>query len=326
MTDHAGTRVPVATAPVWRIPRQSARRLADARPVECGHGYWFPMLVFGLLILLAPLLYQPASRSAVTYVWHPVAGTSPRLAGIPFAPMQQFGTCDGALGDPMTVALYWFCVVMFGPLVSLLWYHRRARRTGTSRDMGWYLLYACSSLALYVVLFPVIEFVAPHVASGSPAPGTAALLQVLTVGGFVAGLAVAARAALPLRAGQRLSRLRWAVSALGMLLAIASAATVEFLTFLSGRPNYGGLLIIGVGLLALSLVERGTVCFVVAAVFTAAALAANVVGFRRIVSGLGLAHHWSSSGTALANLLVPGLVLLAGAAIGGLIDARRRPV
>jgi hypothetical protein len=247
-----------------------------------------------------------------------VAGSG-RISGVAFAPLQQFGTCDAALGDPMSVALFWFCVVMFAPLVSLLWYHRRSMRNGSAPLTGWYLLYASTSLALYVVLFPVIEFVVLHLpdALEAPSPATVVVLDVATVGGFVAGLTVAGFAALPLRYGRRLSSTRWVAAGLGMLLAIAAAAAIEFVTYLAPKPSYGALLIIAVGLLALSLVERGTGCFVVAVLFTVASLVANLVGFTPAWSWVAGVHgQWHAFATAAGNLAVPAVVLLAGAAIG----------
>src|SRR5262249_5433225 len=160
----------------------------------------FPMLVFGILTLLAPLVYQATSRSAVDYVWHPAMSSAPQIAGVAFAPVQQFGVCDSTLGDPMSVALYWFCVLMFGPLASLLWYHRQARRDGTSGQTGWYLLYACTTLALYVVLFPVIEFAMLHMHPAGATPDRHGLLvaELSSVAAFVAGLLLAGFAAWPL--------------------------------------------------------------------------------------------------------------------------------
>ncbi len=328
MSREAGTRADLATAPRSRIPSQTPRGFDDLPASTDRDGYWFPMLVFGVLVLLAPLVYRTAGPSDVDYVWNPAVGSAPRISGFAFAPLQQFGTCNAALGDPMVVALYWFCVVMFGPLLSLLWYHRRAVRGGQGQQTGWYLLYACTSLALYVVLFPVIEFVAKLQANatGRPDSGTMAVLDVVTVGGFLAGLTVAGVAAWPLRSRTPLSTTRWALSGLGMLLAIANAATIEFLTYLQPKAGYGGLLIIAVGLLALSLVERGAVCFVVAVLFTVTALVVNVVGFTGALTRLGADDDWTPLGVALANLALPGVLLLVGALVGGLRDARGRPV
>jgi hypothetical protein len=296
--------------------------------VQDRNGYWFPMLLFGLLILAAPLMYRPSQLPiGIDYLWNPNGGTQSAISGLAFAPLQQFGTFAEALGDPMSVALYWFCAVMFGPLITLIWYHLRARRVGAVPQTGWHLLYASASLALYVVLYPVIEFVTlnlPRNTATSLSPGAQQLAGALSVAGFVAGLTVAAVAvAAGIRSGRRLSTARWAVGGLGMLVAIAAAAAIEFVAFLQPRNSYGALLIIGVGLLALSLVEPGRACAVIAAVFTAVALATNLFGMRvsnATSSGLSPEHM------AFTSLVLPGAVLIVGGLIGlaGCVRARRR--
>lgn len=292
------------------------------------NGYWFPMLVFGVLILLAPLVYQSPGPGAVNYVWEPAIGSAPKISGVAFAPLQQFGTCDSELGDPMSVALYWFCVAMFGPLLSTLWLRRRARRDGSIPQTGWHLLFATTTLALYVVLFPIIEFASVHLFDDSTTAlghGTLRQLQIVTVSTFVAGLVVAGGAALPLRSGLRLPGRRWLVAGLGLVLAIASAAVLEFLSYLSPKPSYGALLIIAIGLLALAVVERCAVCTTVAVAFTVASLVADVTGFRGVAGWLGIGHgEWSSLATAFADLTVPGAILVVGAAVGACAAAGRR--
>ncbi|HEX5406964.1 MAG TPA: hypothetical protein VFX16_32210 [Pseudonocardiaceae bacterium] len=333
MIHDAGTRTPRSTPSTANRYDPTNRYEPPPTPLtQDRNGYWFPMLLFGLLILAAPWVYQTSGPSDVDSVWNPAVGSSPQISGLAFAPLQQFGTCDAALGDPMSVALYWFCVVMFGPLVSLLWYHRRARRSGLAPQTGWHLLYASTSLALYVVLFPVIEFVMLHMpdsSAGTLSRSSVLLFDLLTVAGFVAGLAIAAVAAVPRRFGRRLSSRRWTVAGLGMLLAIASAATMEFLTYLQPRNSYAALLIIAVGLLALSLVERGRVCVVVAALFTVTALVVNLVGAGAAAGWFGVSDEsWSSMGTAFANLVLPAAILLIGGLVGvaAMVVNRRRPV
>jgi hypothetical protein len=300
-------------------------------PVHERNGYWLPMLLFGALILAAPLVYQPF-QAAGEYFWNPTVGSQARISGLAFAPLQQFGTSDATLGDPMSVALYWFCVVMFGPMAALLWYHRRAQRIGAQPQTGWYLLYASASLALYVVLFPVIEFVSldftGRTADDQSAP-TSPAYAVLAVTGFVVGLAVAAVATLPRRAGHRLSSRRWTVTGLSVLLTIAGAAAVEFLAYLHPRDSYGSLLIIGVGLLALSLVERGWACAVIAMLFTVSALVVNLVSLRPLFTWLGVLRPVAAAGTsaamdtAFANLVLPGAILVVGGLLGLLANRRR---
>lgn len=309
-----------------------APAIAGPTPHRDRGGYWFPMLVFGILIISAPLVYrQPGPSNADYGIWNSAINASSHIPDLAFAPLQQFSTCVAGLGDPMSVALYWFCVVMFGPLISMLWYHRRARRDGAAPQTGWYLLYACTSLALYVVLFPVIEFVGLDLPDQTaPGPGMMRALDLLTVGGFVAGLAIAGAAAWPCRSAHRqMSSRRWTVSWLGMLLAIAAAAAMEFLAYVQPRDSYGALLIIGVSLLALSLVERSRVCAIVAVLFTVAALLVNLVGVRSMITWLGVAGGaWPVAGNALSNVALPGVILLAGGVIGivGSVAARYRTV
>jgi hypothetical protein len=291
------------------------------------NGYWFPMLVFGVLVMIAPLVYQSAPAAA-SYVWEPAIGSSPQISGIAFVPLQQFGMCAPQLADPMAVALYWFCVVMFGPLASTLWLHRRATRDGFTPQTGWHLLFATTTLALYVVLFPIIEFASLHLLGDSVTTlGHDAVrrLQTVTATAFVLGLVVAGGAALPLRSGRRLTGRRWLVAGLGLVVAIAGAAVLEFLTYLSRKPGYGALLIIAITLLALAVVERCAVCTTVAVAFTAASLVANVTGFRHAARWLGVAHgHLSSPAAAFVDLAAPGAILLVGAAIGAYAAAARR--
>lgn len=339
MIDDAYTRDRVLTHAVTRAPyvridpaalsvptEQESRRPAPL--LQEHNGYWFPMLLFGLLILAAPLMYRPSTLPAgMDFLWRPGSGQLP-ISGLAFAPLQQFGTFNEVLGDPMSVALYWFCVVMFGPLCTLGWYHVRARRLGVAPQTGWYLLYASASLMLYVVLYPLIEFVTlsfyPGTAAG-PSPAAQHLAAGLGVAGFVAGLGVAAGAIVPRRFGRVLSRARWTIGGLGMLLAIASAAAIELIAYLQPRNGYGALLIIGIGLLALSLVEPGRACAVIAIGFTAVTLAMNLLGQRM---------PWSATATpgfspvhmALSNLLPPAVILIAGGLYGlasGLLAGRR---
>jgi hypothetical protein len=76
-------------------------------------------------------------------------------------------------------------------------------------------------------------------------------------------------------------------------------------------------------------VERGTACAVFAVVFTAAALAVNLVGLRSEARWLGLVgEHTSPVGDAFANLVLPAAILLAGGLFGvaRAVVARHRPV
>jgi len=140
---------------------------------------------------------------------------------------------------------------------------------------------------------------------------------VVSVSGFVLGLAMAAIAVVPFRFGRQLSRARWTVGGLGLLLAIASAAAIELIAYLQPRNSYGALLIIGIGLLALSLVEPGRTCTVIAVVFTAVALVMNLIGLRMPdTPGNASMPAFSPVDMALTNLLLPAVILITGGLIG----------
>ncbi|HEX4724527.1 MAG TPA: hypothetical protein VH333_18550 [Pseudonocardiaceae bacterium] len=330
--------VPSALLPTQRtVPGRGANRviLSGGRPAPLlpeRNGYWFPMLLFGILILAAPLVYRPSTLpTGIDPFWHIGDGRQMPISGLAFAPLQQFGTCSEALGDPMLVALYWFCVVMFGPLLTLGWYHLRARRLGVPPQTGWFLLFASASLLLYVMLYPVIEFVTltlPRDATIQFSPTAQHVAAGFAVAGFLTGLAIAAAAVVPRRFGRTLSRARWTIGGLGLLLAIASAAAIELIAYIQPRNSYGALLIIGIGLLALSLAEPGRMCAAIAVVFTSVALVMNLFGLQmpdpptnQPPPGFSPVH------TAMTNLLLPAVILIAGGLVGaaGTLLARRRP-
>ncbi|HEX9338705.1 MAG TPA: hypothetical protein VF892_22600 [Pseudonocardiaceae bacterium] len=317
-----------ATPPKTAATEPRARRPAPVPTFQVRSGYWFPMLLFGILILVAPLVYRPSSLpTGFDPIWHPGGGQMP-ISGLAFAPLQLFGTCSEAFGDPMSVALYWFCVVMFGPLITLGWYRVGARRLGAVPETGWFLLYALASLLLYVMLYPLIEFVTLALPTGTGTgldPGTLRFVAVLSVGGFVAGLVIAAVAVAPRRAGRTLSRARWMISGFGLLLAIAAAAGIELTAYLQPRNSYGALLLIGIGLLVLSTVEPGRLCTVIAVAFTSVALAMNLLG-ASMPADSPPAPGFSPVHLAFTNLLLPAAILITGGLIGGAgrLLARRR--
>jgi hypothetical protein len=296
----------------WGATEQKGHRPAPL-PAE-RNGYWFPMLLFGALILAAPLVYRPSILPS-------------GIDSLAFAPLQQFGTVSEALGDPMSVALYWFCVVMFGPLITLGWYHARARRLGVVPQTGWQLLFSLASLLLYVVLYPVIEFATvmnlTRTGTAGMDPGVRQLTAVCSVSGFVAGLVLAAVAIAPRRHGVALSGTRWTLGGIGLVLAIASAAAIDMVAYLQPRNSYGALLFIAIGLITLSIVERGRVCAVIAVVFTGVALALNLFGIRMpntmVSSNTPVspnAPQFSAVHMAMSNLFLPAMILIAGGVVG----------
>ncbi len=93
--------------------RALRRRARTAR-----HAYWFPLVLFGLLILASAPFYiapgHPAGRGAVAQAASPL----PVLGGFPGA------TARGYLW------YYWLAALLGGLLLTLLWYRWNARRVG----------------------------------------------------------------------------------------------------------------------------------------------------------------------------------------------------
>ncbi len=100
------------------------------------HGYAFPLLLFGGLILLAPLLYTAGQ------VDFELDDFDPRPVGSNFL-VRTFRTAAGP--DPLSptlVALYWLATLVLGSLATAWWYRRRAERAGVETDTRAFLVAA----------------------------------------------------------------------------------------------------------------------------------------------------------------------------------------
>ena|SRR5579875_3152377 len=218
--------------------------------------YWFPLLVFGLLICASvPFYVQRPRAGASALAWSGVSGSgpaSPFLGGYPAEP-----------GDT-GVAWYWTAALLSGLLLTLAWYRWHARRAGVATSARPYLVTAV----------------------------------VLTV----AAIAVA-----PLR---RIFPAGWRV---------LDPVSLGDLYIRGTCP----LLIIAVSLLALIWAERSVVLAVTAVLYGGAALLANLYDVQNLVFRLG--WYPPPADQALLNVLLPGLVLVAGAAAGFAARQHRSP-
>ena len=91
------------------------------------HGYWFPLVMFGLLTLAASPLFwakdsSPCAHWRVTCTFSVTGGT----LGDPFAQSPS----NVALGR--WVSLYWMLAVPLGYVATVFYYRHRARRTGVA--------------------------------------------------------------------------------------------------------------------------------------------------------------------------------------------------
>jgi hypothetical protein len=120
------------------------------------HGYWFPLLLFGLLACLSvPFYLQPAVAAA---------------GGGPGAMV----SANGAAGPPLPflggssplvsgyLGYYWIAALLGGLLLTLLWYWRHARRIGLQTPSRGYLVTTAIIVGLAIVIPPLSQVSSPH--------------------------------------------------------------------------------------------------------------------------------------------------------------------
>jgi hypothetical protein len=106
------------------------------------HAYWFPLILFGVLICAACPLYVSA---AATH-----AGVSYARAG---GPLVLGGAPAG--GDGFYLGWYWLVALVGGYLLTLLWYRWHARRAGVQTPARGYLITGVVLTVLAVVIPPL---------------------------------------------------------------------------------------------------------------------------------------------------------------------------
>jgi hypothetical protein len=223
-----------------RVLRQRAR---TAR-----HAYWFPLVLFGVLVGASTPLYLRLYRP--TGPGYEAAGPGPRLPVL--------GGAFSGSAVQHYLGWYWLAALLGGLLLTLLWYRRNARRVGLQ----------------------------------TPARGYVITVAVLT------GLALI---------------LPW----LSPRLWLWPGDLVVRGTF--------PFVIIAAGLWALAWAERSRALVAIAAVYTGAALLASLYNVENLVFRLGWTPgpgDWDL--TALPNVLLPALVLLAAGAGAFAVQRRQR--
>ena len=115
------------------------RRARTAR-----HAYWFPLVLFGLLTCLAAPFYVQ---------WGNPGPGAVSSGGVPFAMLGGFGgtTTQRFLG------YYWLAALLFGLLLTLLWYRWNARRVGLQTPARGYITTTAVLAVLALVIPPLSE-------------------------------------------------------------------------------------------------------------------------------------------------------------------------
>jgi hypothetical protein len=285
-------------------------RSLRARVRSDRHGFAFPLFLFGALILLAPLTY-------VSIPWDDADWTE----GIEISqgPFPQFAPLHGNVRYPGLIDWYWVLTIVGGMAITGWWYRRRALRLGVETDTRVPFVAAGAALAGFLLWEPVLGELVWQNGEGTTLYSAPWINLPVMVASALAATAALAWAFRPHRTDTRRAVGVFA----GILLASLTFATIGVYT-IKGFP---ALLAIAAALLVLAWWERSTLLAVVGGLFTLTSIPANHdlwywdLGYA--FQQLGWTGAWDEGQFfALQNLLVPGLILLAGGAVAAIARAR----
>lgn len=275
-------------------------------------GYWLPLLLFGVLILAAPLTYRvleiPPGVSEITtrepgwnigglFYYSPLVLFDPRLL----------------IGSQWAVSLYWLGTAVVGSLVTIFWYRWRARRVGVQLRIRPYVWWAFGALAMALVGVPVVTYWLLGLLYGSNATSV-----WLSIAAFVAGLAIAVLSAGRSPDTHRSVPRKIGIAA-GMALALVAAGNISVLASTNG---FAVLFVIAAGVAGLAWAERSLLCGVIAVLFFAATLVANLYDMENVLYRL-VGYSTSEILMVFTNLLLPGAMLVVGGVVA-LVRGRSR--
>jgi hypothetical protein len=240
------------------------------------NAYVPPVLLFGVLVLLAPLWsYGGPARFNAAGVW---------------------------FGDPLE--LYWLVAVVGGFLATACWYLYRGTRRGVRTPIRAYLAIGFIGVVAISFGLPVAGSFAYRVERFPYTPASFTVPVIVIATALVCGL-------LWLRSTVASRTARAAATVAAVLAGLVALGALD-LRFAPVRP-YAPLITIALGLLGLAWLERSRVLGVISGVFAAAALLANLYNMQNVFFHLGIFARYEGPETqAFTNTLLPGLVLLAG--------------
>ncbi|MCT2586321.1 hypothetical protein [Actinophytocola gossypii] len=280
-----------------RTLRQRVR--ADRR------GYAFPLLLFGGLILVAPVLYvQKPLPEPESDGWTAYADPGPFPQFVPSAEFEH----------AWLIGWYWMLVIVGGLAATGWWYRRRALRLGVETNVA--VSFAAAGAALLGLLFGPDTL--QRVVSGDDywpsLYSTPAINLPILFGSAALSAVLFAWAFRP----QRSDPARAVGVFFATLLAMLSFSSLcVYLRF-----GFIGLMVIAVALIVLAWWERSVLLGVVATLFTAASVPANhslwYWNFPSVFGDLGWAAGLDEQLRVFQTLLVPGLVLVVGGAVAAL--------
>ncbi|MEV4320250.1 hypothetical protein [Actinocrispum sp. NPDC049592] len=254
-------------------------------------GCAFPLLLFGMLILAAPLCYETI-RPEIGQVYERAAGPFPVFRYI-WLPLKH----------EVLVQWYWMLALLAGFGATMWWYRRRAAQVGVETDLSGYLAAAGAGLVGVVFGVPVLA----ETVTVSNSLYSTPEVNLPIAFGSAAGSVVA------FFLGTRRAHWRPVAVLAGTVLGMITLAAIGVYLV----NGYSALLVIAVAMLVLAWVERSHLVAVTAALFTAASIHANLQGFAQLVP-------YTDDGRVmvLADLALPAGVLIIGGVIALLMSRR----
>jgi hypothetical protein len=122
-------------------------RQAHSRARRARRGFWFPLLLFGAISLLATPLYQ-LYAPAVGGPTYPVIERT-----LPWVSFGGYG-----LRNPLAVTLFWLIALPLGYVATVLYYRIRTNRTGVAGSVQAYVFSGVGLLAALIAL----SWLGPH--------------------------------------------------------------------------------------------------------------------------------------------------------------------
>ena len=150
---------PGAAAASGAGPGDPSQLLGEVRAIRgrarlARHAYWFPLLLFGLLICASVPFYLPPSRSKLVRLPH---SRHPVRAGMYHAPPGPRFLQSAYLGgfgmlSSRGTAYYWLGAMLLGIAATVLWYRWRGNRVGLRTPARGYLITGLIIVALALLI------------------------------------------------------------------------------------------------------------------------------------------------------------------------------
>lgn len=278
-------------------------RLRDRVRVD-RRAFAFPLFLFGVLILVSPLVYVPQYWSQEALAQGIVVDPGPFPQFFP-----QWGTF---IRYPELIGWYWAVTVAGGLWLTSWWYRRRARLRGVGTDVRVPIAAAGAALLGFVLWEPLLSIFLWETADflglySAPAVN----LPILFV-----SAALSAVAFVMARRAEGWVRTT-AVFAGTFLAAVAFGAIGVYLI-----GGYAALMVIGAALVVLAWWERSALLLAVSLLFLVVSVPANHPIHQWDITAIYGIDGWDPREVAFFSVLAPAAVLIVGGVLAVLRNRR----